>query len=225
MRKLLASVAGLAVVCGMVALAQETTPPAGATPATPTERAERRAELQRQRMTQAVLGEMDVSHAQHMDGVLHVLIMQEERNPGIKPMVEKALASRKVVLQAEMDRLPKFQAFIKATHEGNREAIAAGQAGVGDSQPSGRDRFQGIRCGSRSNPERTQGATRRRTAGRRRGGTGRSCDREVTWYSALVSSTLRRLVPRNEAPCFADSRRHGPSQGSSLPPSIIPLRD
>jgi hypothetical protein len=131
MKRLLAYVAGLAVVCGMAALAQETTPPATGTAPAPSERAQRMAELRMQRMTEAVMGEMDVSRAQHMAGVLHVLVLEEQRNPGIKPMVEKALDSRKVVLQAEMDRLPKFQAFIKATHEGNREAITKARQELG----------------------------------------------------------------------------------------------
>jgi len=108
MTKLAALVAGVAVLFGMTALAQ-TTATGGGKPES--------------EQAAWIRGEQQIEQAHHMAAMLHNIVAKAEPDPATRPLMLKAFADRKVMLQTELERVTKLEALHTAVQEADRNAI------------------------------------------------------------------------------------------------------
>lgn len=114
MKKFVMLLAGVAVLCGVTALAQPKPggrgPQGGSPVLDPTEE--------------------QIARAHHMYGLLVRAIREGEHDAATWPLVTKALADRTTMLQAELNRVSKLEALLTAFQGGDKNAIQAARQDV-----------------------------------------------------------------------------------------------
>ena len=90
---------GVAALCGMTAFAQPKMPPP---PVAPHEH---------------------ITYAANEVEVLHIALMESKHDEATLKLLDKALADRKAMLHAEMERLEKQEAVVKAMKGDNKEEL------------------------------------------------------------------------------------------------------